>query len=317
MTRPTIDHQSTPRPDALAGITPGTGVDPIPAIPESQASGDLATLFADIRQTLQVPFVNLVWRHLATIDGALPWTWALVKPLYGSVAFNAAADTLHEPANITQLVHPIDAYVFDASGITRADRAEMTRLIDDYGRANARAVLALLGARQILLDATPGIEAAGPGTGASVAGRFNPLDARMPARVPAIGRSRPLPAMDQLPQPMLELIDALNRLGLARPTPIVASLYRHLAYWPGFLAMVWVALEPLDRNDQLKSAVARILQHAKHTVEKWSIPAPAHPILGAAEKQQLERSLNAFTEVAISRMVVLGAAMRTLVSVGD
>ena len=26
--------------------------------------------------------VNLVWRHLATIDGALPWAWAAVKPIY-------------------------------------------------------------------------------------------------------------------------------------------------------------------------------------------------------------------------------------------
>ena len=29
-----------------------------------------------------VRVVNLVWRHLATLDGRLPWAWAAVKPLY-------------------------------------------------------------------------------------------------------------------------------------------------------------------------------------------------------------------------------------------
>src|SRR3546814_2598626 len=57
-------------------------------------SSDLAALYDDIRRTLNVPFVNLVWRHLATIPGALPWTWAAVRPLYALPAFDQAADTL-------------------------------------------------------------------------------------------------------------------------------------------------------------------------------------------------------------------------------
>ena len=56
--------------------------DPFPAIAEAAATGETADLFADIRATVGVRVVNLVWRHLATIDGALPWAWAAVKPLY-------------------------------------------------------------------------------------------------------------------------------------------------------------------------------------------------------------------------------------------
>ena len=56
--------------------------DPIAAIPEAEATGDTAALFADIRATLGLPVVNLVWRHLATIPGGLPWTWDQVKPFY-------------------------------------------------------------------------------------------------------------------------------------------------------------------------------------------------------------------------------------------
>ena len=56
--------------------------DPFPAVAESAASGEIAALFADIRGTIGVRVVNLVWRHLATMEGALPWAWNAVKPLY-------------------------------------------------------------------------------------------------------------------------------------------------------------------------------------------------------------------------------------------
>ena len=58
--------------------------DPIPAVREDAATGATAAIFADLRATLGVPFVNLIWRHLATMPGMLEWTWALVKPLQAS-----------------------------------------------------------------------------------------------------------------------------------------------------------------------------------------------------------------------------------------
>ena len=41
--------------------------DPFPAVVEAAATGETADLFADIRATIGVRVVNLVWRHLATI----------------------------------------------------------------------------------------------------------------------------------------------------------------------------------------------------------------------------------------------------------
>ena len=62
--------------------------DPVPAVPEAAAIGDIAEIFADIRRVLGVGVVNLIWRHLATIPGALPWAWGTVRPLYvdGTIA---------------------------------------------------------------------------------------------------------------------------------------------------------------------------------------------------------------------------------------
>jgi hypothetical protein len=65
--------------------------DPVPAVRESDATGRTAELFEEIKETLGVSFVNLVWRHLAYMPGALEWTWSLVRPLYGSVVLDQAA----------------------------------------------------------------------------------------------------------------------------------------------------------------------------------------------------------------------------------
>jgi len=48
----------------------------LPEIRESEAEGRIATLFSDIRATQGAGNVNYVWRHLATIPGALEFAWA-------------------------------------------------------------------------------------------------------------------------------------------------------------------------------------------------------------------------------------------------
>src|ERR1700722_1131171 len=67
--------------------------DPVPAITEAAATGETGAIFADIRQVLGVDVVNLIWRHLATMEGALPWAWWALRPLYvdGSVIHEATA----------------------------------------------------------------------------------------------------------------------------------------------------------------------------------------------------------------------------------
>jgi hypothetical protein len=67
--------------------------DPVPAITEAEATGETAQIYADIRRVYGVGVVNLVWRHLATFPGALPWAWETVRPLYadGTIRREAAA----------------------------------------------------------------------------------------------------------------------------------------------------------------------------------------------------------------------------------
>src|ERR1700722_5309137 len=90
----------------------------VPSILESAATGEIAEIYADIRATLGTSVVNLIWRNLATLPGALPWTWAAVRPLYvGGAAAHAAAvrRTLALPA-----VPKLSADTLAAAGVDTA-----------------------------------------------------------------------------------------------------------------------------------------------------------------------------------------------------
>src|SRR6266481_7461462 len=64
----------------------------VPSILEANASGETAEIYADIRATLGTSVVNLIWRNLATMPGALQWAWSAVRPLYlGPAAAHAEA----------------------------------------------------------------------------------------------------------------------------------------------------------------------------------------------------------------------------------
>src|SRR6476661_493975 len=68
------------------------GQESVPSVLESEARGEIADIYADIRKVLGTSVVNLIWRNLATMPGALEWTWSAVRPLYlGDAPLHAEA----------------------------------------------------------------------------------------------------------------------------------------------------------------------------------------------------------------------------------
>src|SRR6201993_3634750 len=99
------------RPENSRGVS-----DPVPAITEAAATGETAAIFADIRQVLGVDVVNLIWRHLATIDAALPWAWGTLRPLYVDGSVLGEATTLRRELALPPMP-PIQAEVFAGLGL--------------------------------------------------------------------------------------------------------------------------------------------------------------------------------------------------------
>jgi len=282
--------------------------DPVPAIAEADATGELAALYDDIRKTLNVPFVNLVWRHLATLPGALPWTWATVRPLYALPAFDQAADSLARVPVRDAGIEPCLPEALQLVGVGGTECRAVGALLADYGHANARALLALLAAQACLADPDGKARPVPPQPPPAAADQM-PAHARVP------GAALALPGLDTLSPALLGVIQALNSYGRIADTAIVGSLYRHLAHWPGFLALACATLARPQRDGVLAAQVRRTLADAQEAARYLPVAAPAP--LPAAARTAAAASIDAFTGQAISRMVVMGAAMQGLLPLAE
>ena len=116
--------------------------DPVPAISEADATGEVAALYADIRATLGVPVVNLIWRHLAMFPGALPWAWEALKPLYADDTIAAQAAALRAELQVPALAG-LSGPTLAAAGLSPDDLSRITMILRSYERSNAMNMVAL------------------------------------------------------------------------------------------------------------------------------------------------------------------------------
>jgi hypothetical protein len=261
----------------------------VPSILETEAVGEIAEIYSDIRSTLHTSVVNLIWRHLATTPGALPWAWSTVRPLY-----SGAADP-HAEAVRRALVLPgvagFSSAALAAAGIGPMALKDIRKVLDSYHHTNALALVVL----SALLDHyDPGITEA-----------VEPFDA-----APAAAQIElpPLPPMAALPPEVQRLIEELNGFGEDGDPFLIASMYKHLSYWPPYLAMARTMLAPLQADGSLLAltGAARALGRAHGHVLSRQL-APARP------PQSMEAALAAcrrFVEHPIARMTGICAIIR-------
>jgi hypothetical protein len=221
----------------------------VPSVLESDARGDIADIYADIRKVLGTSVVNLIWRNLATMPGALEWTWSTVRPLYRGDA------PLHAEAVRATIALPdwpaFSADTLLAAGVDEAEQALIRNVLDSYQHTNALALVVL---SALLAHYEP-----------------QPADAVAPAGVaprPSGARIPELPPMDALDPEVAALVGELNTFGEDTEPKLIASMYRHLAYWPAYLALVRTMLAPLQRQGRLNALTqsTRALGHAHGTV---------------------------------------------------
>lgn len=264
--------------------------DPVPAIVEATATGEVAAIFADIRATYRIGVVNLIWRHLATLEGALPWAWGSLKPLYLAGHVEAAAAAIRAARPIPR-PPALPAATWRCAGLDAAGEAAVRGVVTAYDRTNPMALVALT-----LLQ-----ESLGPGFAAEGTPRAPITDAAPEIPLP------PLPAMEALAPDVADQVRALNRMGAEGEPRILASMYRHLAHWPASLALSQAILAPLDAEGALSRAVAATKALAQAEAQRL---APLLPRLAPPpDVPRVAAAIDAFTGEAIARMVVNGGVL--------
>ncbi len=254
--------------------------DPFPAVAEAEATGETAALFADIRATIGVRVVNLVWRHLATLDGALPWAWRAVKPLYLLGVADTAAVRFREEMILPKL-----------STLAGGEPASVDAVLASYDHSNTINLFAL-GALVAWLrgeTAAQGTPEQGP---------------RLPA--PDITLPKLASQTDVSPETWQRIL-RLNQFGDRAQPLILASMYRHLAHTPAFLQRLETALAPVQADGSIDRAIATNRAAAR---KRACVLARAISAERPALADKIEIGVSAFVDHAIGKMVTICRAIR-------
>jgi hypothetical protein len=254
-------------------------------LPESQASGEIARIYAEMKHLGGVPMVALIFRHLATLPGALEWAWGAIGPAWKQgylqeAAWKVARDSPLEP------IAAMPREALAALGVDEAGVKEIGIVVDAYNVANPENMLSVL----CLLRLAAGSNAT------------QPLAARAWTPPPAPG---PLVAMSDvasLPREVSALLDLVAAPGKPGGPRVVQSLYRHFGHRPAFLALAVTLLRRRFDDGSIDRAVDSIRASmgaaADDMVRSLSAPpAPHSGIIPVCER---------FSGAVIPQMIVVG-----------
>ena len=86
-------------------------------------------------------------------------------------------------------------------------------------------------------------------------------------------------------------------------------MYRHLAYWPGYLALSWALIAPLDADGSLEAAIEDALLTARTQGARLAVRLLAPPI-DPTTAAAIRAAVEPFAGDVIAKMVVICALLR-------
>jgi len=91
---------------------------------------------------------------------------------------------------------------------------------------------------------------------------------------------------------------------------VIASMYRHLAYWPGYLALSWTLLAPIATDGRMQAVINEARQQS--AARARAIAAELDPLDGSLDQAAIDdihEVLTLFTQHPISKMVAICRAL--------
>ena len=111
-------------------------------ITEKEATGEVAEIYQDIRETMNMPFPQTIWRNLATKEGALQWVWYSLKPIYQSGAVAHYASELRSSLDVPS-ISTIPESAFNILGLSDQDRQHISEFLDSLNFGNSQNIIGL------------------------------------------------------------------------------------------------------------------------------------------------------------------------------
>ena len=250
----------------------------LPEVSEKDATGKIAETYEEIRRTVGLPLVNLVYRVLAA-KGSLETAWESLGPNLRSPHINELSKTLINAAEITQ--PPIPTASLAAIGVEgpQLDKARST--IAAYVHANPRNMLAVTA----LLEEISGTSSTPPPPN-------NDLQS------PPAWTILPMAQMHEIPPGTQNLLHEMSKpLASQGEKMIVPSLFRHFAHDPAVLALLWTSLAPAVNSGVLDKAAENVSDQACKLANL--LPYSVEPFTDQSTREILSRF-----QFTLSRMIV-------------
>lgn len=262
-------------------------------VAEHEATGETERIYHEIRQTLRVSGVNLIFRTWAGTGRLLPVTWEAVRPNAETRAFEDAADRIRaEAVHAAAALGRIDA----GAGLGESQAFQVRAALDLYRYVTPKLLLLTSAVRLALEGAEIGGAAgAGERVARGVPQRMYPME-----MVEEDGGEERIRALFD---------DIRETLGLSR----VNSLYRTLALWPDYLEPVWGGLKPITQRDAYREAGDRLRALSRELARQLPLPVPLarEQVKEAGEDaEELARTVEEFEELIPG--VILNTALFSL-----
>ena len=204
--------------------------DPVTALAESEATGETAKIFDDIRSTMQIPMLTSIWRVLADSLEDLDLAWKSVKPLYKSGQPEAALNRLKSEASFPNL-SPVSLEEMEEIRFTSDDLKSVKTILNAYNRSNS---LNLLTQSALVPDQVKNYIAYAPV-------ETNLIQGNLPRLLPR----------QEISDSVWDVILKTNNYGTTGSNPGIATIFRHLAYWPKLLSLMQKRLELVQKSGDI------------------------------------------------------------------
>jgi hypothetical protein len=252
---------------------------------ETEAIGEKARIYAEMRRLGGVPMVALIFRHLASIAGGIEWTWGAMGPAWKTGRLQEAAWKVAREATL-QPIAPMPREALTAIGVDELGMKEVRVVVNAYNLANPVNLLTVTCLSRLL-----------DGAKATVA-----LEERAWNPPPAPGPLVPMIDVKTMSREVAALFDLVAAPGNDGGPRVIQSLYRHFGHRPAFLALLVTVLLPRFRDGTIEKSVVAIRAAMDKAADAIAPTLTAPPAPDAGIRPVLQR----FRSV-IPQMIVVGA----------
>ena len=258
--------------------------DPVTAIDENEAVGSIANIFEDIRDTMNIPLVTSIWRGLAGMENSLDKVWNMAKPIYEQ---ENSEGKLNEIINTIQLSipKPLTKTEIINSKLSKNDWKNILIVLKAYNRSNGMNMVVLHAMIKLNFPKIP-----------------RDLKKNKIVNLSVIPE---LLSKDDIDKKTWNLIRDINSISAPNGrNSHVATLWRHLAHWPKFLALINKKLISLNNDGIIQSLLKNTSTQLNENGLNLNYKSSFEHDLSARVYSTIKDYV--FEETQVIRMVVIG-----------